>query len=86
MQVNLIVVIGCIDTGLETLLLERVGFHYASLNCLLYLVIEFLNRADAQFITLIIAPYGQRSTPVTAAAQVPVIQVLKPLSETACTG
>ena len=85
-QVNLIIVLCCVDTGLETLLLERIGFHHAGLYRLFNLIIEFLYRADAQLVALIVTPDRQRSAPVAATAQVPVIQVLKPLAETACSG
>ena len=52
---------------------------------LLNLIVKFLYGADAQLVALVIAPYGQRSAPVAAAAQVPVIQVLKPLAKTSRT-
>ena len=86
MQIDLVVILFCIFTWLEAHFMIRIGFHESSLNSLVDLLIEFLNRSDTfLFLTIFRAPDRQRSTPITAAAQVPVLQVLQPFTEAART-
>ena len=87
MQIDLVVIFFCIFTWLEAHFTIRIGFHESSLNSLVDLLIEFLNGSDTfLFLTILRTPDRQRSTPITAAAQVPVLQVLQPFTETARTG
>ena len=87
MQIDLIVVRLCVIARLEALLLVKITLHQASLYGLLDLGIQLLYRADTLLLLAILcSPDRQRRTPVTATAQVPVLQVLQPFAEATRTG
>ena len=44
-----------------------------------------MQRTDAKLVAVLVAPYGQRRTPEAAAAEVPVVKVLKPVAKSPCT-
>ena len=72
---------------IEAFVLQGVGGHDAGLDGLLDLVVKLIYRADAFFLPAVFsAPDGQRSAPVAAAAEVPVLDVLQPHSEAAGAG
>jgi hypothetical protein len=61
--------------------------HHPGIERLLHFVAELLHRTDALLLLPIFgAPDRKGCSPVTAAAQVPVLQVFQPLSETASAG
>ena len=64
----------------------RISFHEAGLNGFVYFCKQFRDRTDAYlFLSVFRTPDRQRCAPITAAAEVPVVQVIQPLSETSCT-
>ena len=64
-----------------------VGFHEASLDRFVDFIEQFRDGTDAYFLGSILgAPDRQRSTPVTGAGEVPVVEVIEPLTETTRTG
>ncbi len=68
---------------IESFIPERVGHHHPGCHGLVDLGVELLERADAfLFLAVLAAPYGQRCAPIAAAAEVPVLDVLKPFPET----
>ena len=70
----------------EALVLQGVGGHEAGFHSLVYLSVELLDAAYAHLLlSVFAAPYRERSAPEAAAAEVPVLDVLEPLAETACT-
>ena len=70
--------------GVEALVPQRIRFHESGRHGLVYLGIQLLQRADAQLLASVFGtPYGKRRAPVAAAAEVPVLDVLEPLSEPA---
>ena len=85
-QINAVVVLLTHIAGHEALGLKGILLHETSSNSFLNLVVEFFDRAYADFLAgVAIAPDGQRCAPVAAAAEVPVVEVLEPLAEAACT-
>ena len=87
MQINLIIVRLRVIARLEALLLVRIALHQACLHRLLDLGIQLLDRANALLLLAILCPPDwQRSTPIAATAQVPVLQILQPFAETTRTG
>ena len=85
MQVDLVVVRLRHIARNESIVLQWVRSHEACLHSLLDLIVEFLDRADADLLTILIAPDRQRCAPETGTREVPVVQVLQPVAETACT-
>ena len=85
MQVYLVVVLLAHITRHKALILQQVALHKACLDALLNLIIQLFNAADADFLTILRAPDRQRSTPEARTAQIPVVQVLKPVAEAPCT-
>ena len=85
MQVNLVIVLLAVVTGNEALILVRVACHHTGSNSLLNLIIKLGNRTYADSLAILACPYWQRGTPVTATAQVPVVEILEPLAKTSCT-
>ena len=84
-QVDAVIVLLAHVAGYKTFVLERIGCHDACCHALLYLLVEFLQRTDAQFLTgVTVAPDGQRSAPIAASREVPVVEVLEPFAEAAC--
>ena len=85
-QVDAIVVLLAHVARYEAFSLQRVLFHDASLDGFLNLVVEFLHAADANLLAgFLVAPDRQWRSPVAATAEVPVVQVLQPLTEAAGT-
>ena len=84
-QVDLVVVLLRHIARHETIVLQRVTLHESSLNSLLDLIVEFLYRANADLLTILVAPDGQRGAPETGTREVPVVQVLQPVAEAAST-
>ena len=85
-QVDLIVIIKAHVRGIKALVPQRIGFHESSIDRLVYLAVELGDAADALlFLSVFRAPDRERSAPVAAAGEVPVLDVLEPLSETAGT-
>ena len=82
MQVYLVIILLTHVTRHKALVLQQVARHESSLDALLYLVVQFLDTADAKFLTILRAPDGQRCSPETAARKVPVVEVLQPVAET----
>ena len=73
--------------GVEALCTERILRHEAGLDSLVDFVVKLSYGADAKlFLAVFGTPHRQRSTPVAAAAEVPVLDVLEPFAETAGTG
>ena len=63
----------------------RVGFHEARFHGLVYLGEQLCNRTDTNLLFAVFGtPDRKRSTPITRAAQVPVVQVLQPFAEASC--
>ena len=85
MKVYLVIVLAAVIAGNKTFILVGVACHNTGSNSLLYFVIKLGNGANALGLAILACPYGKRGTPVTAAAQVPVVQILEPLAKTACT-
>ena len=85
MKIDLVIVCLAVVTRYKTFILVWVACHYTGSNSLLNLVIEFCNRTDADSLAILTCPDWQRSTPVTATAQVPIVKVFKPLAKTSCT-
>ena len=81
MDVNLVVVLLTVVTRNEAFVLEWVATHNTSCNGFLDFVVELFDASDALLFTILATPDGQWSAPVTAAAQVPVIEVLKPFAK-----
>ena len=85
MQVDLVVVL----LGVEPWGEVRPGVlrHEARLHGAFDLVVELLDRADADLLLPILcAPDRQRGTPVATTREVPVLEVLEPLTEATRTG
>ena len=85
-QIYLIVIFFRIFSRNEAQFLVRILHHEASLNRFFDFIIQFFYRADADFRAILVAPDRKRSSPIARTAQVPVIQVLQPFSETSRTG
>ena len=86
-QVYLLIVLLRIFTQFELQLLIRVRLHQAGLYGFLYFIVQFFNRTDADFLRPVFRPPDrQRSSPVAATAQVPVLQVFQPFAETSRAG
>ena len=65
----------------------RVCFHETGLDGFVYFYKEFGNRTDANlFGSIFGTPDRKRSSPVTRAGEVPVVEVIEPLAETSGTG
>ena len=65
MQVDLIVVLLAHVARNKAIVLQWVASHKAGLNSLLDLVVELLNRTDADFLAILVAPDRQWCTPET---------------------
>ena len=64
-----------------------VSLHHTGFDRLVDLRHQFLNRTDADlFLSVLCAPDRQRRAPVTRTREVPVVEVLQPFAEAACTG
>ena len=87
MEVDPVVVLLRHVRRVESQSLERIGVHHSRGHRLFDLRIEFRNSPDADLLLAVVrTPDRERSAPETAAAQVPVLDVLQPLSETAGAG
>ena len=84
MEVNLVVVLFRHVTRHETVILQRIALHESSLHSLFDFVVELLHRTDTDLLAIFVAPDGQWCSPETATREVPVIQILQPVTETAC--
>ena len=85
MDIDLIIVLLRHILRIEALGSERILSHEARCNSLVDLGIKLLDRTDAlSLLAVLCLPYRKRGTPVTAARKVPVLDILKPLTETAC--
>ena len=62
-EINLVVVLLRIVTHNEALVLEWVALHHTGSNRLLYLVVEFLHRANALLASILVTPNRQRRAP-----------------------
>ena len=83
MEVDAVVVLLAHVRGVEALFLQGIGAHDARRDSLLHFGVEFGRAADADlFLAVFRAPYRQGSAPETASAEVPVLDILKPLAET----
>ena len=80
------VVIGFIHVaGNEAQFLVGIFRHEAGSHRFFNFVVQFFERTDANFFAAVaVAPNGQRCSPVTRTAQVPVVEVFQPFAETAC--
>ena len=86
-QVNLFVIILIVFARNKSFFFVRVRSHQSGSYRFFYFVIEFLYRFNAYFLTIIFrSPDRQRCAPVARATKVPVIEVFKPFTETACSG
>ena len=85
MQIDLVIVLLAHIAEHKAIILQRITLHHTSLHSLLDLVIEFLHTTDADFLTILIAPYRQWRSPETGTGEVPVVQVLQPVAEASCT-
>ena len=80
-----IVVFGSVLSHFE--IFERIFCHPSGLDGFFNLIHQFFHRSDAYFFcTIFCSPDGQRCTPVTAAAQIPVLQIFEPFPEPAGSG
>ena len=72
---------------IEPIVFQRIGRHDTGIHRLVDCGIQFRGRSDADLFAAVFgAPDRERRTPETAAAQVPVLDVFQPLSETAGSG
>jgi len=86
MDVDLVVVFLGHILRIEALGCKRILSHESCSDSLVDLCIKLLDGTDALFFLAVLRhPDRERSTPIAASAEVPVLDVLKPLSETACT-
>ena len=67
-------------------ILQGIRLHEACLHRFLDFIVQLLNAANADFLSILTTPDRQRSTPETGTGEVPVVQVIKPVSKTASTG
>ncbi len=87
MEVDLVVVRLRHVGRVEALRLKRILRHETGFHRLLYFVVKFFYGAYADLFPAVFGtPYGKWSSPIAAAAEIPVLDVLQPLSETAGTG
>ena len=86
-KIYLVVVFEAHIGRVEAFVFQRIGCHDAGGNGFFDFCVKLFYRADADFLFAVFGtPDGQRSAPVTAAAEVPVLDILKPLAEAAGTG
>ena len=86
-EINPVVVLLAHVLRIKTIVLKRIACHESGFHSLVDLGVELCDRADADLLLSVLgAPNRERSAPETAAAQVPVLNVLKPLTETTGTG
>ncbi len=86
-QVDLVIILLRMGSGVESELPEGIFTHYACGNGFLEFLIEFGCRADAfLFFSVFGPPDGERRPPETASGEIPVLQVLQPFAETSRTG
>ena len=72
---------------IEAIVPERIGLHDTGRDSLVDLQIELFDGSDAYLLLAVFgAPYRQRGAPETASAEIPVLDILQPLTETARTG
>ena len=84
MEVDALVILLIVFAGHESGFLIRILCHDAGCNSLLDFGIEMLDAVDYHLLRAVLrAPDGERGTPVAAAREVPVLQILEPLAETA---
>ena len=87
MKVDLVVVFLAHVRRIEALIPQWIRSHKTSLDSLIELGEELGGGTDADLLLPVFrAPNGQRCAPETAAAQTPVLDILKPLSEATGTG
>ena len=85
-QVDAVVVLLAVVAGGEALVAQRIARHQACGDGFINGLIKFGHRADAARLAVLGAPDGQRSAPIAAATQVPVVEVLQPLAKAARAG
>ena len=86
MEINPVVVLLAHVLRIKTIVLKRIACHESGFHSLVDLGVELCDRADADFLLAVLgAPDRKRCAPETAAAQIPVLNVLKPLAETSGT-
>ena len=85
-EINLVVVSLAVVARNEAFFLPGVRLHETGGNRFLNFIVEFFNAANAQFLLVVATPDRQRSAPVAATAEVPVVEVLEPLAETSGSG
>ena len=87
MEVYLVIVLETHVLRIESLVPKWVGLHESGCDALVDLGEELGHRTYADLLLAIFGtPDRKRSAPVTATAEVPVLDVLEPLSETSGTG
>ena len=87
MEVDLVVVLLAHVFRIEASVLQRVGRHYTGCDSLLDFCVELFQASDALlFLAVLCTPDRKRSSPETASGEVPVLDILQPLSETSCAG
>ena len=85
-QIYFVIIVLTVIARNETTVFQRIGSHQSGRYRFLDFGIQFLHRTDTDFLTVFRPPDRQRRTPITATAQVPVIQVLQPFTETSGPG
>ena len=66
----------------EAFILQWIVSHETCTHALLYFIVEFFHRADADFLASVtITPDGQWCAPIAATAEVPVVEVLEPFAK-----
>ena len=87
MEIDAVVVILAHVCRIESLVFKGIGGHYACCNRFLDLLVELLGAAYADFFLAVFGtPDRERRAPETAAAEVPVLDVLKPNAEASGAG
>ena len=86
-EINPVVVLLAHVLRIKTIVLKRIACHESGFHSLVDLGVELCDRADADLLLSVLgAPDRKRCAPETAAAEVPVLDILKPLAETSRTG
>ena len=87
MKVDLVVVLLAHVSRVEAIVLQRIAFHESGSDRLLDFSIELFQAAYALLLLAVFStPDRKRSSPETASGEVPVLDILKPLTETSSTG
>ena len=84
-HVNLVVVLLRHIARNEAFVFQRVALHNTGSNSLLDFTVELFEASDALLLAVLTAPDGQRCTPEARTREVPVVQVVEPITKTACT-